>query len=162
MKVAFTGISVQSLRRYLVLFGTFIFLMLSCAPRIPGPSDAKAPVVIYKTRKDYRDYVTVQLSEDGSSVKAYPAPTDVLAQKPLELAGGYLLKRMLGNVYLSLTIEDYASSPDSYSPEELFDLVMDKDPYLEIYECSECSRGDTASLNQLIRQGKLKGCKPLL
>ena len=133
----------------------------SCGIQKPGASHATGPVVIYKTRKDYREHVSVQLSEDGRSVVAFPGRSDVLAQRPVELTEGYLLKRMVGNAFLSITIEEYAASPDAFSPEELRALVIDRKPYLEIYECSACSQGDTASLNQLIRQDDLKQCKSL-
>ena len=146
----------------LLLSGLGLLLIsLSCGIQRPGPSLATGPVVVYKTWKDYRDHVTVQLSEDGGSLLAFPGPDDVLAQRPIELEDGYLLKRMVGNAYLSLTIEDYASSAKNYSAEELYDLVIDKKPYMEIYECSECSGGDTASINHLIRQGSLDCCKSL-
>ena len=117
--------------------------------------------MVYKTKKDYRDHVSVQLSEDGRSVVAFPGRADVMAQRPVELTDGYLLKRMVGNAFLSITIEDYAASAFALSPEELRDLVIDRKPYLEIYECSVCSHGDTTSLNQLIRQGGLDQCESL-
>ena len=139
-----------------------IFLMESCGFRVSGPSSLTAPVVVYKTKKDYRDHVTVQLSEDGQSIIAFPGPSDVLAQRPLELADGYLLKRMVGNAYLSLSIEAYAADAHVYTEEELLELLMDKDPYLEIYDCSECTGGDTAVINRLIRKQELGRCRSLL
>ena len=59
------------------------------------------------------------------------------------------------------TIEEYASSARSFTAKELYDLVMDKKPFLEIYECSECSGGDTAVINHLIRGKGLSKCKSL-
>ena len=143
----------------IVLIG--LLLTTSCGIQKPGPGQASAPVVIYKTRQDYRDLVSVQLSEDGRSVSAFPAPSDVRAQRPVELAAGYLLKRMPGNAFLSLSIEEYAGNAKIYTGEELFDLIIDRQPYLEIYDCSVCSSGDTASLNLLIRQARLKECRAL-
>ena len=138
-----------------------LFLMISCTIQKPGPGQAPAPVVIYKTRKDYRNLVSVQLSEDGSSVSAFPSPSDVKSQRPVELADGYLLKRMPGNVFLSLTIEEYAGSAKAYTPDELYELIIDRRPFLEIYDCSDFSTGDTASINLLIRQGRVKECEVL-
>lgn len=138
-----------------------LLLTTSCGVQKPGPGQASAPVVIYKTRQDYRDLVSVQLSADGRSVSAFPAPSDARTQRPVELADGYLLKRMPGNVFLSLSIEEYAVSNRIYTGEELFDLIIDRQPYLEIYDCSDCSSGDTASINLLIRQARLNDCKAL-
>ena len=139
-----------------------LFLMASCGVQKPGPNLASAPVVIYKTKKDYRNLVSVQLSEDGSSLFAFPAHSDVLGQRPVELEDGYLLKRMPGNVFLSLSIEEYAGSSRAYTAEDLLNLIIDRNPFQEIYDCSDCCTGDTASINLLIRQGRLKECKSLL
>jgi len=127
--------------------------------RIPGPAAHNAPVVVYKTRKDYRDLVTVQLSADGRTITAFPAPYDAAGQKPIQLENGYLLKRMVGDAYLSLTIDEYAGAGHIYSKEGLLRLVIDRDPYLEKYDCSGCTAMDTASINALIREGGLVNCK---
>lgn len=153
--------------RSILILSTALFITTSCGVQAPGPGPSTAStqrtglVVVYKTEKDYRDHVSVQLSENGRSVIAYPGPGDVMAQRPVELANGYLLKKMVGNAYLSLSIEEYARATSSYSAAELIDLVIDKKPFLEIYDCSECSPTDTASINQLIRQEKLNQCRSL-
>ena len=77
--------------------GIALFLTASCGIHMAGPGHAPGPVLVYKTKQDYREHVTVQLSDDGRSVVAYPGPGDVMAQRPVELADGYLLKRMVGN-----------------------------------------------------------------
>lgn len=150
-----------SLIRRMAFFSLFLLLAASCGMQRPGPSLATGPLVIYKTKMDYREHVSVRLSEDGSTVVAFPGRKDVLAQRPVELEEGYLLKRMVGNAFLSLTIEEYANSAHIYSAEELRALVIDRKPYLEIYECSGCAQGDTASLNQLIREDALHQCESL-
>ena len=137
------------------------FFCASCGFHMSGPSAATGPVVVYKTKKDYRNHVSVQLSYYGLTITAYPGPADVLAQKPIELEEGYLLKRMMGDAYLSLTIDAYAESSHSYTVEDLLALVIDKDPYLEKYDCSACTAVDTASINILIREKKLTDCKSL-
>jgi len=139
----------------------FVFVLASCGVGIPGPSSATGPMVVYKTRGDYRDLVAVQLSEDGGSVLAFPGPGDVLAQRPIELEDNYLLKRMVGNAYLALSIEAYAAESRVYTEDELLELLLDTKPYLEIYDCSACSDGDTAVINQLIREGGLGRCRSL-
>jgi len=145
----------------LLIVASLLFFCTSCGSHLPGPSNITSPVVVYKTKKDYRNHVTVQLSADGKTITAYPGPSDVLAQKPIELADGYLLKRMVGDAYLSLTIADYAVNSHTYTAAELLHLVVDRDPYLEKYDCSTCTQSDTASINVLIREGKLRKCKSL-
>jgi len=147
--------------RELWIFWVFLCFSTSCAVQAPGPGAATAPVVIYKTKKDYRNQVSVKLSEDKKTITAYPASSDVSFQKPFELADGYLLKRMVGNAFLSLSIEEYAGSTHKYTADELLELVVDIDPYLEIFECSACTTGDTAAINLLIREKKLRKCKSL-
>lgn len=127
----------------------------------PDPCDASGPVVVYKTRQDYSENVTIQLSGDGKVVTAYPGKLDAIKQRPVELVDGYLLKRMTGDAVISLTIEEYASSAKDYSPAELLNLVIDKDPYLEKYECCKCTKGDTAVINDLIRKNQLNNCESL-
>jgi hypothetical protein len=141
-----------------------ILLSASCrGSRImPGRASASEPVVIYKTRNDYRNLVSVQLSADGKTVTAFPAPSDVRGQRPVPLADGYLLKRMVGDAFLSLSIEDYADHSPRFSAEELLRLIFDRDPYLEKYDCSNCTPGDTASINNMIRSGRLKECTSLI
>lgn len=143
------------------VFFLLVCLCISCGIHVGDAGTVSAPVVVYKTKKDYRDRVSVQLSADKRTITAYPAPSDVPFQKPIELDGGYLLKRMVGDAYLSLTIEEYAGSSRRYSAEDLLELVVDMDPYLEIFDCSGCCDGDTASLNELIRKNKLSRCKTL-
>lgn len=144
-----------------MIFSVLLFLFTSCGFHMSGPSAATEPVVVYKTKKDYRDKVSVQLSPDGKTITAYPGPSDVLFQKPLELTDGYLLKRMIGDVFLSLTIEAYADTSNIYTVEDLLALVIDREPYLEMYDCSGCTSPDTASINKLIREKKLKKCRSL-
>jgi hypothetical protein len=127
----------------------------------PGPCDASGPVIVYKTTHDYLNNVTVQLSKDGKTVTAYPGKLDAIKQQPIELANGYLLKRMVGDAILSLTIEEYALSSLNYTPTDLFNLIIDKNPYLEKFECCECTGKDTAAINDLIRKDQLSKCEDI-
>ena len=127
----------------------------------PGPCDASGPAVVYKTKSDYTNNLTIQLSKDGKTVTAYPGKQDVLKQKPLPLENGYLFKRMLGDVVLSLTLDEYANSSKNYSNQDFINLIIDRNPYLEKYECCECTKGDTAAINNLIRKNLLKNCETL-
>jgi len=96
--------------RILLISITILLFFNACGVRIQESDRATEPVVVFKCKKDYRDKVSVQLSPDGKTITAYPGPSDVLYQKPFELADGYLLKRMVGDVFLSLTIDAYADT----------------------------------------------------
>ena len=145
----------------LTLLGILLLLDSSCGSPKVIPHTSTEPLVVYKTRKDYRNQISVQLSADGKTIVAFPAPEDVLSQKPIELADGYFLKRMPGDAFLSLTIEDYANSSRNYTADDLLALVVDRNPYVEIFDCAGCVTADTSSINILIREGKLNQCKKL-
>jgi len=138
-------------------------ILLSCdwIPIKPGPCDASGPVIVYKTRSDYQDKVSVQLSKDRKSLTCHPGQVDAVRQKPIELENGYLLKRMCGDAFLSITIDDYANSTQTFSNTDLLNLVIDSDPYTEKYECCECTGLDTAKINNLIRNNQLGKCKDI-
>ena len=135
--------------------------LLSCDwfPINPGPCDASGPVIVYKTKSDYHDKVSVQLSKDKKSITCYPGKDDAARQKPIELENGYLLKRMCGDTFLSITIDDYSNSTQTFSNADLLSLVLDSDPYIEKYECCECTGLDTAKINNLIKENQLVKCK---
>jgi hypothetical protein len=124
-----------------------------------GPCDASGPVVVYKTRADYANYITVNLSKDGKSITARPGQDYVIPQRPIPLANGYFLKRMVGNVYLSITIDEFADMSHTYTEAEMLAAVMDTDPFSEYYDICECVGADTAQINAIIREGNLKNCK---
>jgi hypothetical protein len=123
-----------------------------------GPCDASGPVIVYKTKNDYINNVTVLLSKDKKSIVARPGQRDALRQRPLELADGYLLKRMVGDAYLSLTIEEFADTAFDWDNQNLIQYVIDTDPYLEKYECCEYTGKDTVQINILIKEDKLFKC----
>jgi len=139
---------------------TLVFLFgCDWIPINPGPCDASGPVIVYKTRNDYHDKVSVQLSKDKKSITCYPGKDDAARQKPIELVNGYLLKRMCGDTFLSISIDDYVNSTEMFSCADLLGLVLDSDPYSEKYECCECTGLDTAKVNNLIRNNQLGKCE---
>jgi len=136
----------------------------------PGP-DKGPPIWVYKTKKDYRNYVPVLLSADKSRIVSYPAPADLLdgatLRKPLQLKDGYLLdQRGIGvNVaFLNLTYEEYASLPEAPSKKVLLELIQDADPLLELCNCGSRNAftGIAEQLDQLIDDGTLRQkCKTI-
>ena len=98
-----------------------------------------APVLIYKTHKDYSNLVPVTLSDGGTKVISYPAPTDLMAnQKPTKLKKGYLLDNRgisRNTAFISLSYEVYSKLKEAPSLAELNDLIVDRDPFKELYNC---------------------------
>jgi hypothetical protein len=149
-------------RKISLVFLFVIMMLLSCDWLFgPGHCDATGPVIVYKTQHDYSNNVTIQLSKDNSKITCYPGPADAARQKPIQLANGYLLKRMCGDAVLSITIDEYAASDRFYSNAEMLSMVIDTNPYLEKYECCECTGKDTAKINDLIRKNLLNQCETI-
>jgi hypothetical protein len=143
-------------------FFLLIILVFSCDWIFrPGPCDTSGPLIVYKTKQDYSNNITIQLSKDKKKVTCTPGPQDAASQRPIQLADGYLLKRMCGNAVTSITYEDFIKSTTSYTSAEWLSLVIDTDPYLEKYECCKCTGQDTAVINDLIRNDQLSKCDNL-
>jgi hypothetical protein len=144
-----------------LIFLLIIFLAFSCdwLPILPSHCEASGPIIVYKTKQDYSNNITVQLSKDHRSITCTPGQADAAHQRPIQLANGYLLKRMCGDAVLSLTYDEFITSTKSYRNAELLSMVIDTDPYLEKYECCKCTGQDTAKINDLIRNNLLGKCE---
>lgn len=123
------------------------------------------PTLVYKTKADYNNLVPVLLSDDKSEIIAYPHPSDIMVggvlTKPTILNKGYLLdNRGVGaNVaFLKLTYEEYAQLQEVPSLKELYALIIDKDPLLELCNCGngKVFEDKTKQLNGLIDTKKLR------
>ncbi len=130
------------------------------------PVESPMPVVIYKTKADYKDKVPVSLSADKKNLLSYPGPRDIFYQDdyayPVLLHGGYLLDlRGIGPgvAFTQYTYEQYSRFQQAPSQQEIMDHLLDTDPLLELYQCT-CIL-DTAVINALIRSGELKSCTRL-
>lgn len=133
-------------------------------------TEAGPPVIVYKTKENYNELVPVILSADKKEVISYPAPGDLYYQGdlayPLELGDGYLLDRRGINEYVAfieMTYTEYAELDKAPTPEELFKIILDDDPLLEMYHCG--SRYDYDNLeDEMIRkseEGDFKSCTKL-
>ncbi len=132
---------------------------------IPGPK-----AIIYKTRADYSQLVPVTLSEDKKSVVSYPDVKDVYYRgklaTPVLLHNGWLLDNRGINqdvAFISLTYEEYAKKDNTPDANELFSLIIDKDPLTKMYECGLRSdyQDIENELNELIDAGKFSAFKIL-
>ena len=129
------------------------------------------PTLIYKTKKDYRKNVPVILSEDKTKIVSYPHPKDIFYKGklayPYELKNGYLLDNCGINVnvaFLKMTYEEYSKLENGPSLEELLNMIIDKNPLVELYYCGNrySLKNEILDLNQLIENEKLMKCKCLI
>ena len=113
-------------------------------PAKPATYGRTAHAVIYKTKADYSQYVPVTLSDDGSSIVSYPAPTDVyyhgVIALPTRLADGYLLDNRgitPHSSFVRITYDDYSKLKDAPPLSELYKMIIDKAPFTEMYDLGE-------------------------
>lgn len=132
---------------------------VSTGTSMPGPE-----LIVYKTRHDYSQKIPVILNAGRNAVESYPDIHDIYYQGqlayPTALEQGYLLDNRGINTrvaFLKITYEEYAALPATPTAAELFKMVDDKDPLLEMYSGGNRSRwtDPVAELNALIRTGSL-------
>jgi hypothetical protein len=132
----------------------------------PSVSMALPPTIVYKTKKNYDKNVAVYLSEDKKHITGYPDPVDVSQRSyPTPLKDGYLLdNRGIGKntAFISMTYEEYAALKKVLSVAELYNMIIDDDPILEMYNCGNHAKYKNIidDLNQLIDK-KFKGCQKI-
>lgn len=130
----------------------------------PGPH-----VMVYKTKGDLLKNVPVLLDDEGKRIVSYPHPSDLSVdgklRLPTILKNGYLLDNKGINAqvaFLKLTYAEYAVMPEAPSLSEMNDLIVERDPLLELCDCGlrTAFTDVEAQLNQLIDNGKLRSsCK---
>ena len=132
---------------------------------IPSP-----PCIIYKTRGEYSNNVPVILSEDKTKIISYPAVKDVYFNGelayPTPLNDGFLLdNRGIGPdaAFLDITYEQFSHMEKTPSADELFKRIIDKDPFIIMYQCGERKQYKEieSELNEMIMSGKFTSCKKL-
>ena len=120
---------------------------------------ATPQVLVYKTKADYNNRVSVILSDDKTQIISYPDPHDIKMRPgypaPTPLHDGYLLdNRGIGKnvAFLSLTWTEYAGLQKIPSLKELYGLVVDKDPLRELIDCGNINAftNPVKQLNKLI------------
>ncbi|WP_276133889.1 hypothetical protein [Polluticoccus soli] len=152
-----------------LIIAAAVVALASCkAPTTAQHKTAAQPaVLVYKTKADYNHFVPVILSDDKSSIVSYPAPSDLMVgdkySKPTLLHDGYLLdNRGIGknSAFVRLTYDEYAAMGTAPSLEELYNLIIDKNPLTELYDCGTSMT--EAELNSLIDSKQLKKkCKKI-
>lgn len=131
------------------------------------PDQALPSAIVYKTIRNFSDYVPVTMDARHEHIVSYPAPVDLYYQgqlaKPTALADGYWLDNRGINehvAFLDYTYEEYSQLDKVPSLEELESKILERYPLTEMYVCGK--RGSNAdeveALNQLIEQG-FAGCR---
>jgi hypothetical protein len=127
-------------------------------------SMAMPEALVYKTRGNYKNLVPVVLSPDRKRVVSYPGSGDLKTGGeyaiPISLHHKYLLdRRGVGwhTAFLKLTYEEYGKLAEIPSPEELYKMIVDKNPLTELYDCGrrEPYANLVHKLNVVIDEGKL-------
>ena len=131
-----------------------------------GSSAAPSPpCIVYKTKADYSKNIPVILSGDKKRIVSYPDVKDVYYQGefayPAGLKKGFLLdNRGIGPdvAFLSVTYEEFSKMEKTPSADELYDLIIDKDPLLVMYKCGNRSdyQDIKKELNEIISSGKIE------
>ena len=146
-----------------------LILFASCkgqnnAPFIPDFITAPATIV-YKTKANYNNLVPVLLSDDKKEIISYPHPSDLKVGDalalPTLLKNGYLLdNRGIGvNVaFLKITYEEYNKLEKVPTLNELYDLIIDKDPLVEFCNCgnNKVFTNKKNQINKVIENKKLR------
>jgi hypothetical protein len=110
-----------------------------------------APVIIYKTTRDFSDFVPVIMNREKTVIVSYPDRMDINeVNKPTALINGYLLDNRGINenvAFLKLTYEAYKNLDKNPTREELINLIQEKYPLSEMYFC-----GNRSNYKDLIRE----------
>ena len=150
-----------------------LFISLSCVLHHEGNMIVGSPgphAIVYKTKADYSKYVPVTLSEDKSHIVSYPAPQDVFYEGklaiPTQLHHGYLLDNRgvtVNSCFIKITYEEYSKLPQSPSPDDLYKLIIDKNPFTEMYDLGARSDfKDTKDICTIVKKHKLKDYKRII
>lgn len=151
------------MRQLIVLSAMLLLsgLILSCSSAKKAESKKTDPmekitgptVIIYQTKKDYSKLVPIILSEDKKSIESYPGIKDVYMGNslayPTRLHNNYWLDNRginLNVAFISLTYEEYSELKETPTPEELINMIVDKQPLVSMYNCgSRASYQDVES-----------------
>ena len=143
-----------------------LFGLIGCERLEFGNNDA-GPMIIYKTRKDYSNFLSISLTSDKLKVGSYPGPTDIDDRdKPIELVNNYQTSLIwLDYVYTDIRLDDWRRIWDSIinannisHSQFLYEHIIDFDPFVEFYIDYERIidyNPDTIFLNKIIRAKEL-------
>jgi hypothetical protein len=159
-----------------LILSILVLLNISCSPKkevvqnsrekLLGQSlISEPPVLVYKTKRNYNNLVPILLSDDGKTIISYPHPKDLIVGSgyplPTILNDGYLIdNRGIGRnvAFLSITYEEYSKLENVPNIEELYKLIIDKQPLLELCNCGTKTnfKNIEKEINYMISNNKLK------
>jgi hypothetical protein len=129
-------------------------------------STVNKPTVVYKTTKNFSDFVPVIMNAERTKIVSYPAPTDLsIDSKPTKLKNDYLLdnRGITENVvFLNYTYKAYAVMKEAPAMDEMLKNIKEKYPLKELILCGSRYefKGEVKELNALIDAG-FPGCKKI-
>lgn len=132
---------------------------------IPGPG-----VIIYQTTSNYNDNVPVILNNTKTEIISYPGIMDIRHADgfplPTLLDNGFLLDNRGINenvAFLKYTYQEYASLKETPKPDELFNLIIDKNPLKQMYKGNVRStyQDVVVEMNNKIKNNDFSGLKRL-
>lgn len=132
---------------------------------------AGQPLIIYKTRANYKTRVGIELMKDDTyQVVSYPSQDDIYRSGryayPIELNKGYLLDQQGINqrvAFLSLSQNEYVNLDTTIDSDFVKLKILDNNPLKEMYFCgnyNQISR-DSSLVDRLIRTN-FNGCVDLM
>ncbi len=152
----------QMLRTAVFVFLAFV---TSLSASVAQPMVAHKHMIIYKTRAELYDHVPVLLAPDKKSVVSFPDPMDIRAAStrllPIQLHDGYLLSAAGVNehtAFLKLTYRQYADLQSAPSPQQLHEMVEEKNPFQALCDCGVAKNPEQIpqELNELIDKKLVK------
>ena len=126
---------------------------------------------IYKTKGNYNNLIPITLSDDKSIISSYPHPKDIYYKNvlaiPTQLKDGYLLdnRGISKNVaFLNITYEEYSKLDNPPNIDELFEMIIDNNPIVELYDCGNRYqyKDEVVELNNIITEKHLRQCKKII
>ncbi len=130
-----------------------IFLLPSCSNRRPIPVSTvthqdimhfipDSPVIIYKTRGDYGQYVPVRMNTERTEIVYFPDPAELhylgKPAMPTKLNQGYWLDNYgIGTdvAFLRFNYKQYILLHSPPPVEIMMQFILDDRPLVEMYQC---------------------------
>jgi len=101
-----------------------------------------SPLVIYKTRADYSQFVPVRMNANRTEIIKAPHPSEFIHQGRLSLPVAINQGYWIDNIgispdvaYLRFTIENYSKLDEPLPVEIMLRYILDAYPLLEMYQC---------------------------
>lgn len=153
------------MKKLLLLISLSVLIMCNTNKTLPQMIKANAPLIIYKTKADYANNIPIILDDKKNIVVSYPALKDVFFNgelaRPTKLKNGYFLDNFgisTNSVFTSFSFEEYSKLEKVPSIDELKNKIIEKNPFIEIWNCG--NRNDYKTIDEVndIIKSNFKGC----